>query len=191
MHGDRLASVMRPLFTVAQFIFSSTVLVDAPTLPGHPIPEDWPPQPKWPYPHSKVRTEEVISRERGATPAVILRLAGVYDDLGQSVPLPRQIQRIFERDPTAYVYPGVLAHGQPFVHLDDVVDLARLLVEWRRALPPETPLLVGEPGTVSYGELQVLLGRLIHGETWRGPGSFPRARPRWGDCARLGCQMLH
>jgi len=111
-----------------------------------------------------VRTEQVIRQERGDVPAVILRLAGVYDELGHSAPLPRQIQRILERDPTAYVFTGNPRHGQAMVHLDDVLDLCIRLVERRGELPPELVLEVGEPETLGYAELQAILARLIHGE---------------------------
>jgi nucleoside-diphosphate-sugar epimerase len=164
----RLLRALREVgFRVEQLIFASTMLVHAPTTPGRPIREDWPLQPKWPYPHSKVQTERVIHEQRGDIPAVILRIAGVYDDLGHSAPLPRQIQRIFERDQTAYLFPGNRAHGQVMVHLDDVVDLYVRLVERRSALPSELVLEVGEPETVGYGELQARLGHLIHGVEWR------------------------
>ncbi len=161
----RLLRLLREMdFRVEQFIFSSTMLVHAPTTPGRPITEDSPLQPTWAYPQSKVRTEELIRRERGDIPTVILRLAGVYDDLGHSAPLPRQIQRIFERDPTAYVFTGNPRHGQAMVHCDDVVDLYVRLVERRGNLPAELVLEVGEPETLGYSELQATLGRLIHGE---------------------------
>ena len=42
---------------VEQFVLASTMLVHAPTEPGRPISEDWPLEPKWPYPQSKVETE--------------------------------------------------------------------------------------------------------------------------------------
>lgn len=161
----RLLRLLREVgFRVEQFIFTSTMLVHAPTTPGRPITEDSPLQPAWAYPQSKIRTEQVIRQERDDIPTVILRLAGVYDDLGHSAPLPRQIQRIFERDPTAYVFTGNPRQGQALVHRDDVVDLCVRLVERRRELPPELVLGVGEPETLSYAELQTILGRLIHGE---------------------------
>lgn len=161
----RLLRLLRELgFRVEQFVFSSTMLVHAPTVPGRSITEDSPLQPTWAYPQSKVRTEELIRRERGDIPTVILRLAGVYDDLGHSAPLPRQIQRIFERDPTAHIFTGNVYHGQAMVHRDDVVDLYVRLVERRGGLPAELVLEVGEPETLSYAELQSILGRLIHGE---------------------------
>ncbi|HET7009446.1 MAG TPA: NAD(P)-dependent oxidoreductase [Anaerolineales bacterium] len=164
----RLLRLLREMgFRVGQFIFSSTMLVHAPTTPGKPITEDSSIHPTWAYPQSKVRTEQVIRQERGDIPAVILRIAGVYDDLGHSAPLPRQVQRIFERDPTAYVFAGNLTHGQAMVHREDVVDLYVRLVERRSELPPELVLGVGEPQTLGYAELQVLLGHLIHGEDWK------------------------
>ena len=42
---------------VEQFVFASTMLVHAPTESGRPISEDWPLEPKSPYPQSEVETE--------------------------------------------------------------------------------------------------------------------------------------
>src|SRR5258708_2900628 len=110
-------------FEVEQFIFSSTDLVYAPSTPGQPVTEESPLDPKWPYPKSKVETEQVIHAERGNIPALILRIAGVYDDLCHSIPLAQQIQRIYERDVTAYLFPGDVSAGcQAFVHNDDLLD---------------------------------------------------------------------
>jgi nucleoside-diphosphate-sugar epimerase len=52
------------------------------------------------------------------------------------------------------------------VHLDDTLEAIRLAVEKRRELPPVTTLLIGEPETLSYDELQRAFARLIHGEEW-------------------------
>ncbi|MGH2406391.1 MAG: NAD-dependent epimerase/dehydratase family protein [bacterium] len=179
---ERLLRMARERFAVEQFIFSSTMLVHAPTVPGRPITEDAALDPRWAYPQSKVRTEEIIRREQDDLPTAIVRIAGVYDDLGHSVPLPRQIQRIYERTPEAYVYPGDLTHGQAMIHLDDVVDLYALLVARRHQLPSEVTMLAGEPETLGYGELQSLMGWLIHGETWR-----TRKIPKW--LARVGAWL--
>ena len=155
-------------FEVEQFIFSSSDLVYAPSALGQRINEDSPLQPKWPYPESKVKTEQVIHAERGKISVVILRIAGVYDDLCDSIPLAQQIQRIYEHDITAYVFPGDLSAGrQAFVHNDDVVDSILRAVVRRRELPPEVTLLIGEPESLSYDELQRAFGRLIHGVEWK------------------------
>jgi nucleoside-diphosphate-sugar epimerase len=161
----RLLQALQSL-RVRQFQFSSTLLVHAPTEPGKPINEDCALEPKWDYPQSKETTEKLILSQRGSIPALLLRIAGVYDDYCHSIPLAQQIQRIYERQLTSYVYPGDLDHGQSFVHLDDLVDVFVLAIENQDNLPPETPLLIGEPKPMSYGELQKEFGRLLHGEDW-------------------------
>jgi nucleoside-diphosphate-sugar epimerase len=163
----RLLRGLRELgFTVEQFAFSSTMLVHKPAEPGQLITEDWPLEPTWAYPASKVRTEQLIRAERGEIPAVLLRIAGVYDDLCLSIPLANQIQRIYERDLTSRLYSGATSHGQAFLHIDDLVDAIELTVERRAEPPPELPMLLGEPATLSYDEPQHTIARLIHGEGW-------------------------
>jgi nucleoside-diphosphate-sugar epimerase len=78
--------------------------------------------------------------------------------------LAHQIQRIYERQLTSRLYAGSTSHGQSFMHLDDLVDAIALVVERRAALPPELPLLLGEPEPLSYDEVQHTFARLIHGE---------------------------
>jgi len=153
-------------FEVEQFIFSSTMLVHKPAEPGQFITESWSLEPTWAYPESKVRTERLIRSERGNIPVVLLRIAGVYDDRCHSIPLAQQIQRIYERKLTSRLYAGETAHGQAFLHRDDLVDAIERAVDLRGELPCELPLLLGEPEVVSYDELQHTLGRLIHGESW-------------------------
>lgn len=153
-------------FQVEQFVFSSTMLVHAPCEPGERINEDWPLEPKWDYPKSKVRTEDLIRQHRGGMPTAIIRIAGVYDDRCHSIPLAHQIRRIYERRLTGRVFPGDTSRGQAFVHLDDLLDALVLVVERRAQLPPELTLLIGEPETLSYEELQREFGRLIHDERW-------------------------
>src|SRR5215204_3674824 len=157
-------------FKVEQFIFSSTILVQAPSRYGVRINEDSPLDipPKWAYPKSKIETENVIHAERGNISVVILRIAGVYDDLCHSIPLALQIQRIYERDPVAYFSPGDPSAGrQPYVHNNDVVDAILLAFARRKELPPEVILLIGETESLSYDELQRAFGQLIHGVEWK------------------------
>ena len=51
--------------------------------------------------------------------------------------------------------------------MNDLVDALYLTVTKRRELPTELTLLIGEPETMSYGELQEELGCLIHGDEWK------------------------
>jgi nucleoside-diphosphate-sugar epimerase len=152
-------------FEVEQFIFSSTMLVHAPAEPGQFINEDWPIRPTWAYPESKVRTEQVIHAGRGTMPTVLLRISGVYDDGCHSIPLAHQIQRVYERQFTNRFYSASTAHGQAFLHLADLIDAIERVVERRATLPPELPLLLGEPEVLSYDEVQHTLSRLLHGES--------------------------
>ncbi len=178
----RLLRGLRDGFQVEQFIFASTMLVHRPGEPGQFIDENWPLGPTWAYPESKVRTEEVVHAERGEITATILRMAGVYDDLCHSPPLAHQIQRIYEGQFAAHLYSGEVSHGQAYVHLDDVVDAIEHAVDRRAQLPPETPILIGEPETLSYDELQHTFMRLIHGESHE-THSVP------GPVAKLGAWM--
>ena len=161
----RLLRGLRELgFTVEQFVFSSTMLVHKPGEPGEFITEDWPLGPTWAYPESKVRTEQLIRDERGDIPAVLLRISGVYDDGCHSIPLAHQIQRIYERDLTSRLYSGSTAHGQAFMHMDDLVDAIERVVERRAELPRDAvPILLGEPEALTYDELQHTIARLIRG----------------------------
>lgn len=151
---------------VEQFIFSSSMLVMRSAPPPHRISEEDPLDPDWAYPESKVQTEQVIREERGPIPAVIMRIAGVYTDRGRLLPLVHQIERIDQRWMTSHVFPGDLSHGQAAVHRDDLLDAIAAAIERRRELAAETTFLIGEPETMSYGQLQRQLGVLIHDKAW-------------------------
>jgi nucleoside-diphosphate-sugar epimerase/uncharacterized membrane protein len=166
-------------FEVEQFVFASTMLIHAPGRPGHPIDEEWPLDPKLPYRESKIRAEALIREQRGGVPAVMMRPAGVYDDMCHSAFLSRQIARIYERQIISHVYPGDLRAGQSYLHLDDLTDALLATVERRKKLPAELPLLLGETETLSFGELQHDLGRLIHDEDWE-TREIPKALARTG-----------
>ncbi|MDP2702680.1 MAG: SPW repeat protein, partial [Candidatus Rokubacteria bacterium] len=71
--------------------------------------------------------------------------------------------RINARDLTSRFYSGSTAHGQAFMHMDDLVDAIERVVERRATLPPEVALLLGEPEALSYDELQHTIARLIRG----------------------------
>jgi len=155
-------------FETEQFIFSSTLLVHAPS-PGKgvKIAEDSPLDPAWAYPKSKIETEALIRERRVAIKSVIFRFAGVYDKDCRAAFIAQQIARIFERRPTAYLFAGDITHGQPYLHRDDLVDAVVRAVDRRAELPDEAVLLIGEEETPSYQEMQQRIGDLVHGETWR------------------------
>ncbi|WP_424138223.1 NAD-dependent epimerase/dehydratase family protein [Roseomonas chloroacetimidivorans] len=163
----RLLRGLRDLdLEVEQFVFSSTMLVHAPTEPGRPITEDAPLDPRWAYPESKVRTEALLRAEHGTIPVVLLRIAGVYDDRCHNAFLAQQIARIYEHQLVSRVFPGESEHGQAFLHLDDLAEAVLRVVQRRRDLPPELPLLVGEPETLGYNDVQRIVGETLHDEPW-------------------------
>jgi nucleoside-diphosphate-sugar epimerase len=154
-------------FDVEQFIFCSTMLVHAPSpVIGKKINENSQLAPAWDYPKSKARTEELIRRRRHGIRSVMVRLAGVYNDQCHSIPLANQIQRIYERTLTSHLFPGDMRHGQSFIHLDDTVELFTMLVAKREKLPPEFPVLAGEPVTLSYAQLQNEFATRLFGKPW-------------------------
>ncbi len=153
-------------FEVEQFIFASTMLVHAPSAPGQRINEGSPIDPRWPYPLSKVETEALIRDKHGDIPIVLARLAGVYDDRSHAAFLSQQIARINERQLLSHLYPGDIRRGQASVHLDDLTEAFARLIEKRRELPRELVLLIGEPETLSYDEVQRFVGKLLHGKEW-------------------------
>jgi len=176
---ERLLHGLRD-FEVEQFIFSSTMLVHAPCEPGERINEDWPLEPKWDYPKSKVATEQLIVRERGNLPVVFLRIAGVYDDRCHSIPIAHQIKRIYEQHFISHLFSGDITHGAAFVHMEDMVEALVLAVEHRKDLPPVTTLLIGEPDTLSYDELQRAISRGLHGKEWK-TYSIPKPLAKFGS----------
>lgn len=169
-------------FDVKQFIFSSTVLVHAPCQIGEKINESWPLEPKWDYPKSKVKTEQTIHEKHGRIPTVILRIAGCYDDECHSIPIAHNIQRIYERELEAHLYPGDREHGNPFLHLDDLADAIALTVKGRNTLPQELTLLIGEEKTPSYKQFQNNISELLNHE------DFHLFRiPKW--MAKVGAEV--
>ena len=118
-------------------------------------------------------------RERGDVPVVLLRIAGVYDDHCHSIPIAHQIKRIYEKRLIARVFSGDITHGQAFVHLEDLVEALVLAVEHRKTLPQVTTLLIGEPETLSYDDIQRSISRQLHGEKWK-THRIPKAFAKFG-----------
>ena len=154
-------------FEVEQFVFASTMLVHQPTaLPDTRISEESPLGPSWPYPKSKLKTEELLRTRHRKIPVVFLRIAGVYDDMGHSAFLAEQIAGVYEHRTTAHLYPGMLCAAQSNVHLDDLTEAVARLLEARKELPPELALLIGEPDALGYAEIQDIVHRELHGKDW-------------------------
>jgi UDP-glucose 4-epimerase len=162
---DRLLNALST-FELEQFLFTSTMLIHAPTEPGSYITETSPLKAQWAYPESKLNTERLIREAHPDVRSVFLRMAGVYSDWGTQPTLVQQIKRIYERDFESHFFPGDLACGQSGIDLADAVNSIVATVEHRSGIEPTTPILIGESDPPSYGELQDRIGQLIHGSGW-------------------------
>jgi len=150
-----------------QFVFASSLLVMKPVEEEeNRLTEEAPTEAEWDYPRSKLEAEKAIRREHGEVPAVILRIAGVYDQFCHSLPIGQHVRRIYEKELESYMFPGVAEHGQPFIHLEDLIDCFMQTIERRKKLHNEEVFLIAEPEVMSHAELQDTLGDLIHGKEW-------------------------
>jgi nucleoside-diphosphate-sugar epimerase len=161
-----LLTSLNEFFQVEQFIFSSTMLVHAPTEPGKKITEESRLDPRWAYPESKVAAESTIASHRKNIPVVNLRIAGVYDDHCHSIPISQHIARIYECQFSSALFPGNSEHGQTFIHLEDLIDAFSLLIQNRSKLPATQTLLLAEEQVVSYKTLQETIGSLSNDIKW-------------------------
>lgn len=151
-------------FNVERFIYSSTMLVHEPGVPGSKINEDSPLAPTWAYPRSKAETENVIREHSGDMPWTLLRLAGLYDDTTCVPLLAHQIARVYEANLKSHLYAANTAVGQTFLHQEDMIDAFCRTIERRSQLPERNEILIGEERCESYEAVQNRLGELIHGQ---------------------------
>lgn len=154
-------------FKCQQFLFASTILVHKPCQLGQKIDEDWPLGPRWAYPKSKVRTENIIHNHRGDIQTTILRIAGCYDDMCHSIPIAHDLQRIYESELDSHLFPGNPMHGNPFLHMEDLMDAFELAINKRKELPQETTLIITEDKTLGYEDLQNQISELIRNKTFK------------------------
>lgn len=180
-------------YDVGRFVYTSTMLVHAPTEPGIPIEECSPLEAKWAYPISKLAAERTIvktvdrlaesGRTREPIPYSLLRLAGLYHQDCGSPTLSHQIKRIYEHELTSHFYAGDPATGQAFVHLEDAVEAIALAVDKREELPDRHVALIGEADVMSYQALNNAISQGLFGE--------PLPVTRMPDlAAKAGAEMM-
>tara|TARA_R110002095_G_scaffold124135_1_gene107839 strand:+ start:2309 stop:3412 length:1104 start_codon:yes stop_codon:yes gene_type:complete len=151
---------------VEQFVFSSSLLVQKSVEDEEPLQASSPVDAEWDYPQSKLEAEQVIRETAGPIPTVILRLAGVYDENGHSIPIAQQISRIYEKQLESYFFPGDKSSGQAFLHLDDLETCFAAVVAHRSRLPDRSLFIIGEENVMSYEEMQEKIGLYLHGNQW-------------------------
>ncbi len=165
---DGTERVLRELqkFEVGRFIFSSSMLIYKPNTRGERLTEESAIAPTWAYPESKVETEKLIQELRGRVPVVILRIAGVYSDICQSIPLAHQIQRIYEHRLEGHLFSGDVDVKQSFVHLDDVVSAFEACLVNSDKLSDYEVFNIGEENAMTYDETQRTIARVLFDEPW-------------------------
>lgn len=161
-----LLKYLNEFFQVEQFIFSSTMLVHEPGESGQEINEETPVSPSWPYPKSKVEAEKMIANFRGDIKSVNLRIAGIYDDYGHSVPVGNHIMRIYEQHFSSLLFPGNYHNRQSYLHREDLIEAIHLLIKKSETLPETLTLILGEDEALSFKELQSLIGKELFGREW-------------------------
>lgn len=133
----RILRELRQLST-EQFLFSSTLLVmKSAEKQELAITEESAVAPAWDYPKSKLKAESLIHREHGPMPTVILRIAGVYDEDCNSLPLAQLIARIHQKKLDSYFFPGDPKRGQPYIHLEDLTDCIERTIALREQIDKE------------------------------------------------------
>jgi UDP-glucose 4-epimerase len=184
VQGTRRLIDQAKKFDVEQFIFTSTMLVHDPSPRGVIQNEDSHIEGKWHYPASKARTEHLLHEIHGQIPIVSLRIAGCYDDQCNCVPISQHIARIHGTEMTSFLFPGDSSHGVPFIHFDDLLDQIAAIIEKRKELPKEEVFLCCEEDSVSYRDLQTMIGKGLYG--WK---KWPMIRcPKW--FAKFGAWMM-
>lgn len=154
-------------FEVERFVYASSMLVHEPTpTMDEKIDESSPLHGTWAYPESKIQAEQLLRERHGDIPLAILRIAGVYNDLGHAPILTEQIARIYEHRLLSHVYPGMLCAAQSSVHVDDLADAVERVIDRRGQLPAEVAILIGEEDAVGYDEIQDIVGEALHGHEW-------------------------
>lgn len=162
----RLLDGLKRFEEVEQLIFSSSTLVMRPAREWEWLTEESPTQAEWDYPQSKLAAEKVIREHHGRIPALILRIAGVYDENCNSIPIAQQIARIYEKRLESHLFPGHATKGQSFIHLQDLIDCFVQAIRRRNELAPLETLLVAEPDVMTYDELQDAIGEGLYGGEW-------------------------
>jgi nucleoside-diphosphate-sugar epimerase len=94
-------------FDVQQLVFASSLWVMKPVEAEDEIlTESSQTDPAWAYPKSKLIAETFVQLSSRRMPTVVLRIAGVYDEDCNSIPLSQHISRIYEKKLESYFFPG-------------------------------------------------------------------------------------
>ncbi len=170
-----------------KFIFASSVAACPFPGPGAAVTEATPPHAPFPYARSKRAGEEMLASYRDRVPSTIVRIAAIFSDWCEYVPLEE-----FLRTWTAGRWNSRLLGGRgesavPYLHVEDLLSFFLRVVEKGDELEPAEVLLASPDGATTHAELFREATRAAFGTprtAIRVPRPFAaagiRAREWWG-----------
>jgi nucleoside-diphosphate-sugar epimerase len=145
-------------------LYASSMASLAPTEPGRLLTEHSPRLGAWTYPAYKIEAEDLLRSAQLDRPVVELVLAAVYSDMGELVPLFKQIELVRSRSVEKYFYPGPVDHGLTYVHVAEVAHAFELAIGRASDGPGVERLLIGQESPVTYEEIHRRASRAFYGK---------------------------
>lgn len=153
VRGTRnLLELAEPL-RLRKFIFASSVAACPFPAPGEVIDETTPPSSPFPYARSKHAGEAMLREYRDRVPSCIVRIAAIFSDWCEYVPLEEFLKTWCSGAWNARILGGRGASAVPYLHVDDLLSFFLRVVEKGDALGPAEVLLASPSGATSHREL--------------------------------------
>ena len=141
------------LLKLKKFFFTSSVAACPFPPRGGAITEDTPPVAAFPYARSKWLGEEIMKVYKDRVPTCILRLAAVFSDWCEYVPLYEFIETWCSNRWNSRILAGKGESAIPYIHINDLVSFYSLILENNDHLGPAEVLVVSPNGSTSHKEL--------------------------------------
>ncbi len=141
------------LLKLKRFFFTSSIAACPFPPPGGAVTEDTPPVASFPYARSKWLGEEIMKVYRDRVPSCILRLAAVFSDWCEYVPLYEFVETWCSDRWNSRILAGKGESAIPYIHIDDLVSFYSLILGKNEHLGPAEVLMVSPNGSTSHKEL--------------------------------------
>lgn len=146
---------------VRRIIFASSVAAMEPPSLGKVLNERTPVSDFFPYARSKSVGEKIIKNASTKTPAIILRLGGVFSDWCELPPLYGLIQLWSGPEPFSRIIPGKGTTGIPYIHISDVIQVIQRCILLHDHLGSFEIFIASQRGAVVHNELYPLVKQSI------------------------------
>jgi nucleoside-diphosphate-sugar epimerase len=141
------------MLKLKRFFFTSSVAACPFPPPGGAVTEDTPPIAAFPYARSKWLGEEIMKAYKDRVPTCSLRLAAVFSDWCEYLPLYEFIETWCSNRWNSRILGGRGESSIPYIHIDDLVSFYSLLLRKNEHLGPAEVLMVSPNGSTSHKEL--------------------------------------